>query len=215
MAAAQDLSEGHLWSVGSPEWVPLKTHLPHFSEFLKSQIDAEDQPHWMFQYNGQCSNPMTLHELMEQIQNIPHYVKSVLIKQKDHSEWRPVTSFHELMNLLGINQRHNKRVPLTAKGAVELNGYIRPCGVKTLSIGGLGFNCEDENFFVGQKLKITIHTELLPTPIITYGHISYANGHEYGFVFEKVQAEDLSHIVDYVRKIEDPLQSAPKIKKAS
>lgn len=198
----EDLTHSLVWWPGLTEWVRAGLHLSKFSEFVNSQVDVVERPVWFFRYNNIDSEALSIRELALQLKGIPNAPKTVLVKSPESFSFQPIFKHLELMDLLGINQRKNKRVPVRGSVNIFVENELFQGQASTISVGGIGFKALNGTFFEGQKIRVELKSPDLVQSFHTQAKIVHCTTTgDYGVAFDRLNPEHQILIGDYIRKV--------------
>lgn len=141
------------WAKGKPAWLDYS----HVSDDLKKEsmtnaptIQTEDL--WYLRNGRTELGPLTFQKLIEHLKTLKTLEK-VMISKGNPKQWQEVFGDELIMEKLGINRRHNARVPL--QGTMTfLDGSLRghQAELSSVSQGGFGFRAV-EGLSIGEVFK--------------------------------------------------------------
>jgi len=206
-ARLNDWPEALVWGRGLANWlgpIQWREAVHNMDEQIKEQHQRADRM-WRVLVDNQEMKPMS-HDLMIQFLRTQHDLSKIRIWTEGYSEWKEVYQIHKIMDDLGQSRRAHPRVPIM--GTLHCEGPQGAFTARLLSVsqGGLGAT-EGALARIGDKMKITLKSPNLPTPINATGDVVYlGSGGYFGVKFMAIQTEAQAMIIEYVKKFSSPVK---------
>ncbi|OFZ11619.1 MAG: hypothetical protein A2Z20_01215 [Bdellovibrionales bacterium RBG_16_40_8] len=163
---------------------------------------------WHFAIDGNSKGPLSRKDLVAELREL-RYKGEILVWTKGMSAWADIFDFHDLLDEIGINRREHPRAHIAGSVVVKFQDKTMIGLLKTIGPGGFGATQIDSILTLGQTVTVELKSERLNAPLVAKATVQYASDTGlYGFKFNGINMESRAHIMDYIRRSKNPMESA-------
>lgn len=204
LASSKINEDTFIWWKGEKDWISIlqwKNEYPSIIKKLEEHFSVE----WSIKDPKMTSPFMSFDECLQYLKNT-ELNSSIYICQKGKENWESIFTNSIFMNALEMTRRKVPRVPIvaTAKVSKADSKFSYLVKVNIVGQGGIGVSGLGKNFPTGTNVDIKIESPSLSIPIHAEGRILYhTKDGASGIEFEKISAEPLSAIIEYVNQFQE------------
>lgn len=201
--------DSFIWWKGEKDWISLlqwKQEYPTIIKKLEEHFNVE----WKIKDPKTTSPFMSFDDCIQYLKNT-ELNNTIFICQKGKENWENIFTNAIFMNALEMTRRKVPRVPIvaTAKISKADSKFSYLVKVNIIGQGGIGVSGLGKNFPTGTNIDIKLESPSLTIPIHLEGRILYhTKDGSSGIEFEKIAAEPLSAIIEYINRFQETRSDA-------
>lgn len=201
-----------IWWKGQREWMPIQLWETQLKQILKNDDEKSQAPVWYVDTSGSPVGPLTQGEMLAHLRGVQNLSK-VRLWTVGMNKWTNLFELHEIMDQLGMSRRENARAPLMGTVAVSrLAEDTQPMIARaaSISIAGMGIN-DAHGLTKGDTVQLVLKSPEFTNPIRMQATAVYVTPQGYaGLKFTSVHPETQSLLFDYVKRFNQPSQTATR-----
>lgn len=203
--AANKISEdSFIWWKGEKDWVSVLQWRQDYPTIIK-KLEDHFSVEWKIKDTKNETRFMSFDECIQYLKNV-ELNHDIYLCQKNKDVWESIFNNSIFMNALEMTRRKVPRVPIvaTAKISKADSKFSYLVKVNIIGQGGIGVSGLGKNFPTGTNVDIKLESPSLAIPIHVEGRILYhTKDGASGIEFEKIAAEPMSAIIEYVNQFQN------------